>query len=430
MLQRLPLNQQVYRPGQPLSLARGSTSLSRPGHYKLWTEERMEKALDAVVSKHASIRRAALDYGVPKSTLGDRVSGRVLPGSVSGPSTYLTAEEEEELVTFLRRGASIGYAKSRQEVMSLVQRILHSKGIDRHVSNGWWESFCQRHPNLTLRAPVPLSEARAVATDPEMLDSYFDLLETTLTENDLLDKPCQIFNVDETGLPLDAKSPKLVFERGERNPAAIGSGNKAQITVIGCVSAGGVCLPPMVIWDRKTLSPELTVGEVPGTIYGLSDKGWVDQELFDIWFSNHFLRYAPPLRPLLLLLDGHSSHYFPETIHKAAKEQVVIFVLPPNTTHLTQPLDKGCFGPLKVKWREVCHQYTISNPGKVVNRYVFSQPLNQAWMQAMTMTNIVAGFQVTGVYPLSRQVLQPMQHRESVTEMSGLAFIPLCSPAH
>ena len=31
----------------------------------------------------------------------------------------------------------------------------------------------------------------------------------------------------------------------------------------------------MVIWDRKTLRPELTVGKVPGTIYGLSAKvGW------------------------------------------------------------------------------------------------------------------------------------------------------------
>ena len=27
------------------------------------------------------------------------------------------------------------------------------------------------------------------------------------------------------------------------------------------------------LWDRKTLAPELAVGEVPGTIYGVSAKG-------------------------------------------------------------------------------------------------------------------------------------------------------------
>ena len=97
----------------------------------------------------------------------------------------------------------------------------------------------------------------------------------------------------------------------------------------------------MVIWDRKHLPPELAVGEIPGTIYGLSTKGWIDQELFHLWCTQHFLRYAPIVRPLLLLMDGHSSHYSPSTIKTAAKEKVILFTLPPNTTHLTQPLDKA-----------------------------------------------------------------------------------------
>ena len=76
-------------------------------------------------------------------------------------------------------------------------------------------------------------------------------------------------------------------------------------------------------------------------------------------------------RPLLCLLDGHSSHYCPEMIRLAAAEQVIIFALPPNTTHLTQPLDKGCFGPLKVCWKEACQDYMKKNPGKVMSRYFF-----------------------------------------------------------
>jgi hypothetical protein len=76
----------------------------------------------------------------------------------------------------------------------------------------------------------------------------------------------------------------------------------------------------MVIYDRKRLSPELTVGEVLGTLYGLSASGWIDKDLFHLWFCHHFLAYAPPVRPLLLLLDGHSSHFNPITIEKAAEE--------------------------------------------------------------------------------------------------------------
>ena len=107
------------------------------------------------------------------------------------------------------------------------------------------------------------------------------------------------------------------------------------------------------IFDRKTLNPQLTICEVAGTIYGLSSKGWIDKCLFSEWFFNHFLLYAPATRPFLLILDGHSSHYCPEVIRAALEQEIIIFTLPPNTTHITQPLDKGVFAPLKSAWKSV-----------------------------------------------------------------------------
>ena len=69
------------------------------------------------------------------------------------------------------------------------------------------------------------------------------------------------------------------------------------------------------------------------------------------------MQYAPPVKPLLLLMDGHSSHYCPDAIRLAAKEKGILVTFPPNTTHLTQPLDHSCFGPLKVEWRKVCQTF-------------------------------------------------------------------------
>ena len=155
-----------------------------------------------------------------------------------------------------------------------------------------------------------------------------------MTENDFLNSPPLIFNVDETGMPLNPSSLKIVTWKGHQNPFQVSSGLKSQVTVVGCVSASGQCLPPMVICDRKSLPPEHAVGETPGTIYGLSQKGWIDQELFDAWFHMHFLHYAPPPRPILLLMDMHSSHYCPATIRSAA-QKVILFSLPPNTTYFT-----------------------------------------------------------------------------------------------
>ena len=43
----------------------------------------------------------------------------------------------------------------------------------------------------------------------------------------------------------------------------------------------------------------------------------MDQELFRHWLKDHFLKYAVPSRPLLLLMDGHSSHYEPSSVELA-----------------------------------------------------------------------------------------------------------------
>ena len=139
MLQYPALKERVFRSHRSIHLA--PTQVQR-GAYKGWTDSQMEQALQAVVSGGSSVRRAALDYNVPKSSLGDRVSGRTVPGSKSGPLPYLNTMEEAEVVQFLSRCASIGYGKSRKEVLSLVQSVLDSKGVQKTVTNGWWESFC------------------------------------------------------------------------------------------------------------------------------------------------------------------------------------------------------------------------------------------------------------------------------------------------
>ena len=83
-------------------------------------------------------------------------------------------------------------------------------------------------------------------------------------------------HVDETGMPLDPPSLKIVAPRGVKHSPIVSSGDKTQITVVGCCSAPGVALPPLVIFDRKRLQQKYTVGEVPGTVYGLAKSWWND----------------------------------------------------------------------------------------------------------------------------------------------------------
>ena len=151
--------------------------------------------------------------------------------------------------------------------------------------------------------------------------------------NSLTDKPSHIFNADESGIPLQHCPGRRVAVRGQKHVQVITSGNKAQVTILACANAAGYLNPPTVIFQRKNIT-KLSTGEIPGTIYGVSTSGWIDGELFSEWFQRHFLHYAPSGRQLLRLLDSHSSHYNPDFVREACNSGVIVFCLPPNTTHV------------------------------------------------------------------------------------------------
>ena len=309
-----------------------STS-NRPKRLRQWNDDAMKRALEAVAEGKIGVNRAALEFNVPRTTLKDRISGRVIHGSNMGPKTYLTHEEEKELVDFLVNCANMGYAKTRQDVLKIVHSAVLKKGkqLDK-ISSGWWNRFCKRWPQLRLRKGDSFPIVRDQATSYTVFKSYFDLLGETLVKYGIKDKSAQLYNCDETGMPLEHKMPKVIAAKGTKKVRQCTSGTKSQITVLACASASGQTIPPMVVFTGKYFNSVLAKGEVPATLYGMSSSGWMDQELFSDWFLHHFLEHAVTSRPLMLLLDGHSSHYTLELVKLAAQHDVVIFCLPPHTT--------------------------------------------------------------------------------------------------
>ena len=74
--------------------------------------------------------------------------------------------------------------------------------------------------------------------------------------------------------------------------------------------------------------------------------------------------------------------------------------------------------------------------GQGVTRFEFSKLFSKAWFQAMSVTNIIASFRTTGICPFNRSIKVPGDCKEfasfkpeSLAEKSGLAYIPLYSPA-
>ena len=198
------------------------TVTNRPSTRKQWTDQQMLAAIEAV-DNGCGTNQAAKEHGVPKSTLKDRLSGRVVHG------TNPSKREEDELADYLIQTAKVGYGKTRRQVKCIVEKIADEKGTLKgkgKVSDGWWRRFLERHPQLSLRAGDATAHVRMDAVNTENISHYYCILRECLEENDLFIHPEQIYNMDETGMPLDPKPPKIVARKGQKKVRYRTSGKK------------------------------------------------------------------------------------------------------------------------------------------------------------------------------------------------------------
>ena len=109
----------------------------------------MIDAMEAVSSGNVSINTISEMYDVPRTTLKDRFSGRVIHGTKPGPRLYLHCSEERELVSKL---SDLGMGKTRREALHIVENVAGHKGILRkgHISGGWWRQYLERNPDMSL----------------------------------------------------------------------------------------------------------------------------------------------------------------------------------------------------------------------------------------------------------------------------------------
>ena len=159
-----------------------------------------------------------------------------------------------------------------------------------------------------------------------------------------------------------------------------------------------------------------TQGGPPGTFYSMSCSGWMETANFHEWFVKMFLTSVSDIvktGPVVLFLDGHKSHITLQLIEMAKEHNVIIYVFPPHTTHILQPLDVGVFKPLKSVWSQVLKTYTLETMAARVDRLIFPSLLAKMWPNVLLPEHLIGGFRGTGVHPLSRDAISNSQLKTS-----------------
>lgn len=139
----------------------------------------------------------------------------------------------------------------------------------------------------------------------------------------------------------------------------------------------------------------------------MSENGWSTIEVFKDYLENHFLKNITreDNQPILLVLDGHSTHTSPLIIRWALSKNIHIFCLPAHTSHILQPLDVAVFGPFKRFYYSECAAHMKTHMGKVVSKYDVAEIACSAYLKAMGPSNIVSAFRKTGIYPCNKEVI-------------------------
>ncbi|XP_026185028.1 tigger transposable element-derived protein 6-like isoform X2 [Mastacembelus armatus] len=378
---------------------------------KKWTEEAMERALIEVKSGRCTVRQAAKEFGVPKSSLGDRVSGRVTPGSRSGPAQLITSADEELLVEFSLYMSKHGFPLTKQQLVSFASSIYkrqHRRVAFSKLGQTWWLNFRKRQEkNITIQPADNVVRGRTVCVRKEAVDQFFHLLNTVMDTHGLRDKPHQIFNCNETGFQLGRK--RVILPKSASLGYKPAPGSRDHVSVLACFSAAGDDIPPFIIYSKaypggvcyKTQGP-------PDALYGWSDSGCITSDLFKKWFLKHFLVHAQKQRPLLLIFDGHKSPVNLEVVEAARKEDVILLCLPPHCSQILQPLDTGLFALLKQHFAAMIGDGCGTDTHFAVSKKEFSVVFKDSYQVAKEEEGVgivKEGFRKCGIYPLSHFVI-------------------------
>ena len=135
-------------------------------------------------------------------------------------------------------------------------------------------------------------------------------------------------------------------------------------------------------------------------------KGWTDNATALEWLEHFEKHTIPRTKGLyrLLILDGHDSHVNIKFDEYCKDHHIITLCLPAHSSHLLQPLDVGCFGPLKRAYSDEINAF-IKQGLNHITKEEFLIALKGACQTAMSENNAKGGFRGAGLLPHNPQIV-------------------------
>jgi hypothetical protein len=375
-------------------------------------EARLQEALAAVRSEQHNVPSAAKEFGVSSRTLYDRVNGVLPRNQAHEAEQILSKAEEKELVRWITRLTITGYPPRHSTLREMAEEVQKRRVKQINdpsmqlvnyppIGQQWIPRFLIRHPELTSIITRRIDAPRIKDTSPEAMWRWFNELDRVIKEFEI--KWENIYNMDESGFSIgEIEATKRVINAKIREQFQAKPGRQEWVTSVECICADGTAISPLIIFRAKCIQRQYVPPNLnPSWTLSFNSKGWTSNKHGIQWLRECFepnTREKANGEPRLLICDGHDSHITGEYIGHCMDNNIHLMILPPHSSHLTQPLDVGVFGPLK-KVLAAKLDPIIRTGIANVQKSEWLAAFEQAHNQVFSKENIQGGFRGTGIYP-------------------------------
>lgn len=390
--------------------------MTRPKDHKTTeTEARLQQAI-AVYKKdpNRSLRSIARDFKVTRQTLKNRLDGKPPHNKAQEQAMHLTHAEEKELVHWITTLTERGYTPRYRTIRELAEIIRNRRvlGVNdnsiqlvnyEEFGKDWVARFMSHHPQLASRHTKCIEASRIKDVSVERLIKWFEDLDSIIKEYNI--EPENIYDMDESGFAIgDIEASQRIINVETHQQFQAKPGRQEWITGVECICADGTFVPPLIIFKGETLSHQWIPPNISNDWrFGCNSKGWTSNERGNQWLRTCFepsTREKANGKPRLLICDGHDSHITAAWIEHSMTNNIILMVLPPHSSHLTQPLYVGVFGPLKTLLASAIEPLVSTEVRRILKAEWLSAYV-KAHEKAFTAQNIKAGFRATGIFPFN-----------------------------
>ncbi|GEQ71027.1 hypothetical protein JCM33374_g4708 [Metschnikowia sp. JCM 33374] len=287
----------------------------------------------------------------------------------------------------------------------------HSESCKVYIGKNWATELIKRRPDLRSCFSKPFCTKRGNSENEKQIREWIEevvggaISKYAITKDD-------IYNFDETGFAMcETGSAKVVTGSQVRHKRKVlGSANREWVTAIDCINASGWVLPPLIIFKGK-VDMKSWFNVLPfGWRLEVSRNGWTSHDIGLRWLKNTFDPAAKKNRIgkyRLSIFDGHGSHVTEEFLEACHERDIIPLCMPPHSSHILQPLDVGCFGVLKTKYKSYISELT--GLGKhVVDKFDFIESFQEHCTRISKRKTLDRGFP-TSLYNVE-DGLYPSQH--------------------